>query len=127
VGLDYSGPSYFPSRLLTSHEQSFNPTRINSMPKKIDTSKAIKHYKGSDGVYITIPDYDKLGNLHQGAAINNDRFERSQTYYVSPAIGDELERILEVYDEQTLALLMGRVNRRALDQLGPREFKFTTE
>jgi hypothetical protein len=93
------------------------------MPKKIDTSKAIKHYKGSDGVYVSVPKYDKLGNPHQGAAINNDRYDADNTYYVSPAIGDELERILEVFDEQTLALLMGRVNRRALEQLGPRQFR----
>lgn len=93
------------------------------MPKKIDTSKAIKHYKGSDGVYVAIPEYDKLGNPHQGAAINQDRYERGHVYYVSPLIGDELERILEVGDEATLALLMGRVNRRALEQLGAREFK----
>ncbi len=96
------------------------------MPKpKIDTSKAIKHYKGSDGVYVTIPEWDKLGNPHQGAAINDFRYDRGQTYYVAPEFGDELERILEVYDEQTLALLMGKVNRRALEQLGPREFKYT--
>jgi hypothetical protein len=93
------------------------------MPKaKIDTSKAIRHYKGSDGVYVTVPQYDKLGNPHQGAAINNDRYDKGQTYYVSPLIGEELERILEVYDEETLRLLMGRINRRALDQLGPRQF-----
>jgi hypothetical protein len=97
------------------------------MPKKIDTLKAIKHYKGSDGVYISIPEYDKLGNPHQGAAINNDRYERGQVYYVAPEVANELERILEVYDEQTLALLMGRVNKRALQQLGPREFKLLQE
>jgi len=98
------------------------------MPKKkIDTSKAIKHYKGSDGVYVSIPEYDKLGHPHQGAAINSDRYDRGQTYYVSPDLGDELERILEVNDEATLQLLMGRVNRRALEQLGPREFKYNSE
>ena len=90
---------------------------------KIDTSKAVKLYKGSDGVYVKVPEFDKLGNPHQGAAINADRFEAGKVYYVSAAVGDELERILEVHDEQTLALLMGRVNKRALQQLGPREFQ----
>lgn len=91
---------------------------------KIDKNKAIVMYKGSDGVYVVVPVYDKLGHPHQGAAINTDRFYAGQTYYVDPLIGEELERILEVHDEQTLALLMGRVNRRALEQLGPRQFVY---
>lgn len=95
------------------------------MPKKIDSSKAIKHYKGSDGVFVAIPEFDKLGNPHQGAAINQDRYDRGQVYYVAPLIGEELERILEVNDEATLQLLMGRINKRALQQLGPREFVHT--
>jgi hypothetical protein len=92
---------------------------------KIDPAKALKFYKGSDGVYVTIPEYDKLGNPHQGAAINADRFDAGKTYYVSKEIGAELERILEVFDEETLRLLMGKINKRALQQLGPREFVHT--
>jgi hypothetical protein len=92
---------------------------------KIDITKAIKFYKGSDGVYASVPEYDKLGNPHQGAAINSDRFDAGKTYYVSKDIGAELERILELHDEETLRLLMGKVNRRALQQLGPRDFVHT--
>lgn len=95
--------------------------------KKLDTAKAIKHYNGSDGVYVAVPEYDKLGNPHQGAAINADRYDRGRVYYVAPLIGDELERILEVNDDATLRLLQGRVNRKALEQLGAREFRLTEE
>lgn len=89
---------------------------------KLDKTKAIKMYAGADGVYLSVPEFDKLGNPHAGAAINNDRFDANKIYYVSQKIGDELERILEVYDAQTLSLLMSKVNKRALAQLGARQF-----
>ncbi len=94
---------------------------------KIDKNKAVVHYKKSDGVYVVIPEYDKLGNPHQGAAINEYRYEAGKTYYMEPVFAEELERILEIYDEQTLALLMGRINKRALAQLGARDFVFKAE
>jgi hypothetical protein len=94
---------------------------------KLDKAKAVVLYKGTDGMYVSVPTWDRLGNPHQGAAINADRFEPGKTYYLSEDMGNELERILEVNEEQTLALLMGRVNRRALAQLGNREFAFKDE
>lgn len=78
---------------------------------------AIVHYAGSDGEYIKVPEFDKLGNTHPGAGINKDKYEAGKTYYVSPDHAQELRRILDVYDEQTFRLLMSKVNKRALAQL----------
>lgn len=86
---------------------------------------AIVQYKGEDGVYVTVPEFNRLGNPHEGAAINGTKFTAGNTYFVHPDIGKELERILSVYDEQTLKLLMGKINRRALAQLGNTEFLST--
>lgn len=95
--------------------------------KKSAQKDAIVMYKGTDGVYITVPADNKLGMPHPGAALNQDRFEAGKTYYVSPAIGEELEERLEIYDEHTLRLLLSRINKKALAQLKDAAFMATEE
>lgn len=100
---------------------------MSFIAKKSAQKDAVIMHKGTDGVYITVPEDNKLGNPHPGAAINQDRFEAGKTYYVHPDIAEELQERLEIYDEHTLRLLLSRVNKKALRQLGQAGFADVSE
>jgi hypothetical protein len=61
--------------------------------------------EAQDAQYVTIPEKDMLGKGHPGVGINLQQYEPGKTYLVHPDVAREINRILKVYDAETIRIL----------------------